>query len=260
MLCSAVLSTPPHFPHLPNSPIVQGEGSSPGSVCPRLSTSAELCLEMIKIFDDLRHLTDLLTSSHHSMTLMEVLSFDKIRFSIQHRLLSLKIRKPNQKVQDLDYLLEACRIAALIFLHRVPSTSWPVRSLFRQMKSQLKELLLEKGSQNIQEIKSQLHRGYYTWVLFIGGIHSQDDEDTAFFARRTAILTRVWQAQGFGSWPETLSRIKGICWTNALQGPECERFGKQVERFIRIGDDGQDLISEQSAHLCWPVDLDPVPQ
>ena len=233
-MSSAVLSTTPHFPHLPNSPTIQGEGSSI-SARPGFENSAGLRLGMIKIFDDMRHLTHLLTNLGHSITPMELISFDKVRISIQHRLVSLVPRKPNQSLHDLDYVFEACRIAALIFLNRVLVCSWPVCPWFGHLGSQLKDLLLEHEGHNIHGTSPQVHRVYYIWMLSIGGIHSLANEDAAFFAQRVAVATRLWRVQGFGSWSEILSRVKGVCWTDALQGPECDRFGERVERFIAGG-------------------------
>lgn len=196
---------------------------------------------MINSFNDMRQLTHLVSSFDHSATLIELMSPESVRSSIPHRLLSLQIRKPKQRMQYLDYLLEACRIAALIFLKRVFHSYWPRCKVIMQLRGQLKELLLEKEGRIIQEVHPQPQQVYYTWALLIGGIHSLNDEDTAFFAKRIAISTRVWQAKGFGGWPEILSRIKRVSWANALQSPECDLLGEQVERFIRSGDGVWDL-------------------
>lgn len=212
---------------------------------------------MFNNFNDMRHLTDQLTNFDHSITLIELMSLDNARSSIEHRLLSLELRKP--KMQDLDYLLETCRIAALLFLNRAFHGYWPCCPIITQLKRQLKEFLLARESQIIHEVHSQVHRGYYTWVLFIGGIHSQKDEDIAFFAKRIALAIQAWKVEDSGGWPEILSRIKRVAWTNALQSTACEYFGKQVERFIRSGDCVGDITLEKSAHACWPVEIDPHP-
>lgn len=252
-----MLSAPPHFPRLPICLVIPGETSSCSPICPELGTSTELCAEMINNFNDLRQLTGLLTSFDHSISLIELISFDSVRSSIEHRLLSLEIRKPKQQMQDLDYLLEACRLAALIFLNRVFHGFLPRCSITKQLKCQLKELLLEKESQIVHEICPQMQRGYYTWALCMGGIHSLGDEDITFFAKRIAISTQVWQMQGFSGWSEILRRIKRVCWTNALQSTECEELGKQVGRFIQSSDGAQNLTLEKTAHTCWPVELNP---
>lgn len=256
LLSSAILSTPPHFPRLPVRFIIQGEIPASSPICPELGTSTELCPEMINDFNDLRQLSDLVNSFDHSATLAELMSLDSARSRIEHRLLSLEIRKPKERMQEFDYLLEACRIAALIFLNRVFHGHWGRCPITVKLRCQLKELLLEKESQIIQEVHPQLQRGYYTWALFMGGIHSLSDEDTLFFAKRIAISTRVWQVKGFGGWPEILSRIKRISWANVLQNPECDHLGKQVERFIRSDGGIWDLYPRFSAHTCCPVELD----
>ncbi len=252
----AILSTTPHFPRLPVCLIIQGETPSCSPICPELGTSTELCAEMINNFNHMRHLTDLQTNFNHSITFTEQISLDNAIFSLEHRLSSLRIRKPSGKMHNLDYVLEACRIAALVFLHGTFHGRTLRCPIIRQLRYRLKELLLEKESQVIEEIHPKTQRGYYTWALYMGGINSLEDEDSQFFAERIATSTRVWQVEGFGGWPEILSRIKRVGWTNALQSPECERFGKRVERFIGSGDYSQDLPPEELARACCPVDLD----
>ncbi|CAD6577550.1 MAG: hypothetical protein ASARMPRED_008317 [Alectoria sarmentosa] len=257
LVSSALMSTPPRFPRRPNRLIIQGEIPSPNPICPELGASTELCATIIKIFNDMRHVTDLLNSFDDSVTLVEPMSYNDVRSGIKHCLLSLEIRKPKQQMQDLDYRLEACRVGALIFLNRPFDGNWPHCLLIRHLRCQLKELLLEKESRIFHQVHPQVHTGYYIWGLFIGGIHSRRDEDIEFFAKRIATSTQVWQVQGLGGWPEILSRIKTVAWIDALQNAECEVLGKQVERFIRSDDGGRDLIPEESAPICWPVELDP---
>ena len=232
MLSSAILSTPPHFPRLPVSLITQGEIPASSPIYPELGTSTELYPEMINEFNDLRQLSDLVTSFDHSATLVELLSFDSARSVIEYRLLSLEIRKPKERMQDLDYLLEACRIAALIFLSRAFHGYWKRCPVIGKLRRQLKDLLLERESRTIQEVHPQLQRVYFIWALLMGGIHSLSDEDRSFFAKRIAVSTRVWQVKGFGGWPEILSRIKRVSWVNTLQSPECDLLGKQVQKFL----------------------------
>ena len=212
---------------------------------------------MINNFNHMRHLTDLQANLDHSITFTEQISLDNAVFSLEHRLSSLHIRKSSGKMRDLDYVLEACRIAALVFLHGTFHGRTLRCPIIRQLRYRLRELLLEKESQIIDEIHPELQRVYYTWALYMGGINSFEDEDSHFFAERIATSTRVWQVQGSGGWPEVLSRIRRVSWTNALQSPECERFGKRVERFIGSGDYSGDLPPEEPARACYPVDLDP---
>ena len=203
--------------------------------------------KMIDIFHDLRHLTDRLTSFDDSIRRVELMSLDSVRNSLEHWVLSHETRKLKGQMQVLDYVLSACRIAMLIFLNR---DAFRLRNRdIRQLMCQLKDLVLEKESRIIDKAPLQMQWGYYTWSMFIGGIHSLNKEDTTFFTKRIATSTRVWQAKGFGSWPETLNCIKRIGWANALQNAECEVFGKQVEKFI---DSHWELAPELSAHTSLP--------
>ena len=155
-------------------------------------------------------------------------------------------------MQDLDYLIETCRLAALIFLNRLFDGFSPVT---RQLRFEMKELVLEKESHIVREVSHQMTWGYYAWALFMGGIHSLEDEDIAFFAKRIAISTRVWQAKGFSRWPEILNLMKKVGWIDVLQGPECERFGKQVESFIGSADSAGDAAGEMPGQFGWPAEF-----
>lgn len=252
MLSSATLSAPSHFPRPHYDLIIQCQIPLSTTICDQLGNSFEVCAETTNSYNDMRHLTDLLCTLNPPISHMERMHVDSVRNGLKHRFLSLNIRKPKGQMQALDYLLEACRIAALIFLNRAFHASWPSCPIIRQLKCQLKELLLEKESYLTEDIPPQEHSGYYTWALFMGGVHSQKDEDLAFFAERIATSTQVWQAKGFTSWPEILHLLKRVGWINDLQSPECDALGKHVDKFIR-SNDAWDLAPEIPAHGCWPV-------
>ena len=249
-----MLSAPPHFPRPPNRLIIQGAIPPSLSICPERGSSLQVCAEMINNYTDMRHLTDSLSSSDQPNAHLEHMPRESMRDSLEKRFLTLEIRKPKEEMVDLDYLLEACRIGALIFLQRAFRDGWPRCLDIRELRRQLKELLLEKESHITQHVHPQEQWGYYTWSLFIGGVHSQEDEEIAFFAKRIAVSTRVWQAKGFGSWADILHLIKRVGRRDALQSPSCETLGKQVERFIR-SNGARDPAPETSAHTYWPAEF-----
>ena len=166
-LFSAMMSTAPHFPRRPDNLVIQGETESSRPVFPKLGASAELCAELIGSFHDMRHLTELLTSVDHSATLTQLMSLDSVRSNIEYRLLSLEIRKSKQKMQHHDYLLEVCRVAALMFLHRAFHGLWRRCTLITQLRNKLKGLLLEKESRKIDEMHPPMFSGYYTYVILV---------------------------------------------------------------------------------------------
>lgn len=102
-------------------------------------------------------------------------------------------------MQDLDYLLEVCQLAALIFRSRVFHRYLSPCAIIVQLRCQSKELLLEKESQVVREIYPRMQRGYYTCAVSLGGSHSQDDEGIGFFAKRVAMSPEVWQVQGLAA-------------------------------------------------------------
>ena len=231
-----MMSTPIRFQRRPKHLTIQGEIPSSNPVCTEFGISTEPGIDIINIFKDIRRLTATLTGIGPSMMLSELTSLEGLGASIMHVLLLLKIRKPKQQMQDLDYLNEACRLAALMFVKRTLHGVWPRCPIITRMRCQLKELLLEKESRPVSEVLPQVHPGYDIWALFMGGIHSLEDDDKSFFAKRIAVSTQSWRATGFGGWPGILSCIKNIAWYNTLDGPVCEAFGARVEKFIRSGE------------------------
>ena len=234
------------LPRRPNHLSIQGEVPS-DPVCTELGTSTEPCIDIINIFKDIRHLTATLNSFGPSIVLSEMMSLERAGASIMYRLLSLDVRQSKQQMQDLDYLYEACRLAALIFVKLAFHGFWSKDPVMARLTGQLKELLLEKESRPLSDTLPQLHRGYYTWALVMGGIHSLEYDDITFFAKRIAVSTQFWQASGIGGWPGILSCVKNIAWLYTLDGPVCEAFGARVAECIRSCDAVWDHALEELA-------------
>lgn len=253
LLSSTVLSAPPHFPRPIGCHFDKDDIPAPRSFSPEFRVLAECGTELLNDYCDMRHLAEHLASFDHVPTHAELKPLKNVRDRIENSLLSLYIRKPKAKMQDLDYLMETSRLAALIFLSRLFDGFNPV---VRQLRSQMKELLLEKESHIVREVNPQMTWGYYPWALFMGGIHCLDnDDDVAFFAKRIARSTRTWQAMGFRRWPEILNLMKKVGWMDALRGPECERLGRQVERFVgSAAEDGGGLTGDGEMS-GWPAEV-----
>ena len=242
------MSMPIRFGRRPKNLNIQGEMPSSNPVWTEFGISIEPGLDIINIFKDIRQLMAL-TSIGSSIMLSELTSLEGLGAGIMHVLLSLKIRKPKQQMQDLDYLNEACRLAALMFVKRTLHGVWPRCPIITRTRCQLKELLLEKESRPLSEVLPLPHLDpeYYTWALFMGGIHSLEDEDKSFFAKRIAVLTQSWLATFFGQWPGVMSCIKNIAWHNTLDGPVCEAFGARVVKCIRSIEDIRNHALEKFA-------------
>ena len=88
LLPSAMLSMAFLFSLLPICLIIQGETPSCSPIHPELGTSTELRAVMISNFNDMRQLTELLTSIDHPITLIELISLDSVRCSLDHCLLA----------------------------------------------------------------------------------------------------------------------------------------------------------------------------
>ena len=205
-------------------------------VCAELGILKEPRIDIINIFRDIRHMTATLNSIGPSIMLSELMPLERVGASIMYRLLALEVRKSKQQMQDVDYLYEACRLAALIFVKRVFHGFWPRCPVIARLRCQLKELLLEKESRPLSDILPHVHPEYYTWLLVMGGIHSLEDDDITFFAKRIAVSTQIWPPGNCGGWPGILSCVKSIAWIYTLDGPVCEAFGARVAECIRSCD------------------------
>ena len=178
--------------------------------------------------------------------LSELKPLERAGASIMYRLLSLEVRKSKHQMQDLDYLHEGCRLAALIFIKRAFHGFWSHCPVIARLTCQLRVSLLEKESRPISDILPHVHPEYYTWALVMGGIHSLEDNDITFFAKRIAVSARMLQARDIGGWPGILSCVKNIAWLYTLDGPVCEAFGARVENCIRSGDGAWNHALEES--------------
>ena len=227
-------------------------------ICPDLAASIVFCAEMINNYNEMRHLADQLTQNDQSVTRIEPMLFDSERESLELRFKSVNFRKPKDLMIHLDYLLETGRIAALIFLNRIFHGAWLHNPIISDLMRMLKELLLQKESHIPIDVPLQEQWGYYAWILLIGGIHSQTEDDTAFFAKRMATATQVWQEKGFSSWAEILRLTQRVAWTNALQGPECDALGIQFERAIGKESSVRTSTPEPWAHTCRPAEFNPL--
>ena len=239
-----MMPNPLLVPHRPKNLSIQHEVPS-DPVCAELSISTEPRTDIISIFRDMRHLTATLNSIGPSIMLSELKPLERVGVSIMYRLLSLEVRKSKQQMQDLDYLYEACRLAALIFVKRVFHGFWPRCPVIARLTRQLKEFLLEKESRPLSDMLPHVHPEYYTWALVMGGIHSLEYDDITFFAKRIAVSTQFWQASGIGGWPGILSCVKNIAWLYTLDGPVCEAFGARVAECIRSCDAVWDRALEE---------------
>ena len=234
------------LPRRPKYLSIQHEVPS-NRVCAELGVSTEPRIDVINIFSDIRHLTATLNNIGPSIMLSELKPLERVGASIMYRLLSLEARKSKQQMQDLDYLYEACRLAALIFVKRVFHGFWAHCPVIARLTFQLMESLLEKESRPISDMLPHVHPEYYTWALVMGGIHSLEEDDITFFAKRIAVSTQIWQGSDFGGWPGILICVKNIAWIYTLDGPVCEAFGARVAECIRSCDAVWDHALEELA-------------
>lgn len=216
-----MIASPPHFPRTPCGLVINSDlpYSNLAQVSAYTDNTTELCAEMPNIFQNMRYLADSLGTWGSSISMKDLMSFSKQRSTLEHRLLSMKIRKPKAEMRNLDYLLEACRLSALIFLKCVFHNFKPC-GILRNLKEQLINLAAE-AEESIIEDRGSLRRGTMTWVLFMGGILSLNSTEEDFFAERIAKSTEAWHREGTKSWADMEMCLKDIAWIDSLRTPEC---------------------------------------
>ena len=225
-----MMASPPYFRPTPCCVLIKNTLPNEGPFYPDLLHSTDFSGQMTRIHRDMRYLTDALKAWGPSISTNDLMSFSKMRSTLEHRLLTLKIHKTKDQMQPLDYLFEACRLAALIYLKCILHNFKPVCAILRNLKVQLMNIIME-GEETLQGELSlatelQLQRGALTWVLSIGGILSLNAEEEMWFAKR---LVNSTKASDLRSWTDVEGCLKQISWVDSLRSPECISVWRRVE-------------------------------
>ena len=246
-----MLASSRHFPCTPSCYSKVRDLPLSGSTAhlvPVLNKASELLEQMDIVFDTLRELTKSLTRSGRS-SFNESVSFGKMCSALEHRLLHLKICEPPEPMIMLDYLFEACRLGALIYLRRVVKNLDRVGAILQKLKEQLKRLLVEGESKFVGDVDIQMRRGSFMWAVFMGGIVSLDEEEETWFAEWIVKLTKAWYFQGPKCWTDIEKCLRQINWADSLSAPECVSLWGRVEGICKR-DMGQLEVHTTPTHRC----------
>ena len=206
--------------------LILGSLSYSNLIFPDLGLSTELCGEIATSFQDMRCLSQTVTNWDKRRTTLDIMSFSEMRTNIAHRLLSIANQKLASEMTNLDYHIEICRLAALIYIKIALHTYSPLCATIRSLKAQLINLI-KKGEANCTIGVGARPQPYsIVWALFVGGILSLNEEEEEWFAQR---LAKGIRASGVETWAEMEERLRQICWIEMLNTSTCRRLWWRVE-------------------------------
>ena len=235
LLSSAILASRPRFAPTPCCALVKGTLLC--NVASDFDLWTGLCGEILEIFHDIRYLTSCMTTRNNrieesgwmafgSVTTAGMMAFSNERSFIEHRLLTLReIIKPRAAMQHEDYLLESCRIAALIYINCVLRKYSPNSTVLKNLKAQL-ILTIQDWEKSGLGTTSWPLPSSLTWILFIGGILSLNSLEETWFAERIA---RSMRSAGLKTWIDVEGLLVRMIWVDKLRTSACMRLWQKVE-------------------------------
>lgn len=182
-----MIAAPPNYELTPFCSLSRGTLPFISPIFSDLGLPSRICTELATIFHNMRYVTRSLSKFCTSQDLQ---SLNKMRTAIEQRLLSLAhfASKPTSEMTTLDYQLEICRLAALIYIGYalqpfLPSTRTSNSTLLQVLKSELVALLEQhdKPTKNGHAQPSSV-----AWSLFISGILALDEDEEVWFAWQIA--------------------------------------------------------------------------
>ena len=243
LLSSSMMALPPHFArvycnvfhrdiHFPNPiagliPDLGGEAYHP-------------CVEMTKIFENIRYLTHCLNDQGNLST--RDVNFSAMSSALVRHLLRLKTRKTAAGMTLMDYQLEAVRLGALMYLDSLCVDRHPLSWVTESSKSQLISVISEGESQGLGDVELHLRRGLLTWALWIGGLLSLNEEEETFFAKRVAISIKAWHREEMATWKRFEAYLRRVSWSDNLKTSRCMSLWDRVQR----------MCEDEAAQKAWP--------
>ena len=181
------------------------------------------------ILRDVRHITGALIAWNRSSSMNDLMSFYDRRSALEFTLTSLLIRKPKENMRQIDCVLEAYRIAALIYVEYVMYNAAAICPVIQKLKAQLFYLTLEANDKLVDN-ENRLQHGSVVWILIMGGITYLNNDEKEYFAQAIARSTRGWwNLPGAKTWEVMEACLKEIAWVRKLRTGECVSLWRRVE-------------------------------
>ena len=188
------------------------------TIFPELDLLDEFCGDIAACFESLRHLNDIINRWDESQPMAELVSFSEIRAYTVHRLQSIANTKPASEMTNLDYQIEICRLAALLYIRLVFQHDSPLCGRSRILKDEAISYIKQGEANGMGVAGARKQPISLIWALFICGIASLNNKEQECFAQ---VLAKAIRAVGIETWPEMEHRLNQICWLAKLQTPRC---------------------------------------
>ena len=198
--------------------LIEGNLSYSDPIFSGMELWTESCGDIAACFKNLRLLNDTIDRWDKSQPTVELVSFSEIRVDTVHRLQSVANSKPASEMTSLDYQVEICRLAALIYIRLVFQLDSPLCSRIRILKDQAINLIKQGEVNGRIGAFAQQQPTLVIWALFLCGVVSLNNEEQEYFAQP---LAKGIRPSGIETWLEMEHRLRQICWLAKLQTPRC---------------------------------------
>ena len=227
-----MMASAPRCEPTPYCLLIQGSVPYSDPIFSGIGLSTDFCREVAASFQKMRHLTQMLETRNNFQTNLKTMSFSETRMDTAQRLLSVANTKPTLEMSNLDYQVEICRLAALIYIKVALHTDAPLCSAIRPLRSQLMNLIKQgEVDGTIGVINGTIGVGArqqpvsITWALFVVGSLTFNREEQEWFAQR---LGKGIRGSGVDTWSEMEYRLRQICWLDKLNTATCRGLWSRI--------------------------------
>ena len=162
---------------------------------------------------------------------------DSLKRTSEKRLLSLENPKQPSHMTGLEFNLEFCRLAALIYIKHALRTDLLFRSDTLELKARIMMLFREMETRRYSVSAERPSHGSHLqiWVLFRTGLLAVDDEEEEWFAVRVAHRMR---GAGMVTWMDLEVGLRRVCWMDEIKvrgnsdmrTEKCDSLWRKVEK------------------------------
>ena len=162
-------------------------------------------------------------------SLIDFEAITRLQATIESRLRSLETQRRPSGLTSLDYLLEICRLAAVIYTKQAIKTDYQSRYDTQGLKARIVALVseIERRQCSVDPDKPEPGSQELIWALFRTGLLTVEDEEEEWFAERIASRVR---AAGIVTWKDMEKGLRRICWMSELKTNKCVSLWRRVER------------------------------
>ena len=237
--------TAPQYALTPYCLLIRGNVPYDDPIFSGLGFSTDFCREVATAFRSMRYLTQILGNGTDLLPASKTTPFRETREDTVHRLLSVAKTKPPLEMSRIDYQIEMCRLAALIYIEVALHPSVNLCTTTYNLRSQLMKLMKQAEINGTVGVGARPAPISIFWALFVVGSLSLNKEEEEFFAQR---LAKGIRASSVETWSEMEGHLRQICWLDKLNTSTCRELWSRIMainakwRTIQV----RDVISDRS--------------